>query len=112
MSAFDDFTDLLQEGCMTAFEEDSGTVTFTPDGGAATDVRAIFDREALVAESGGEFGVNAIKPMISFQRADFDAAGLSAPVQGDGVSIGGTNYRVVETQPDGRSEYRCILARA
>lgn len=115
MSVFDDMTDLLQDGVMGAFEESAG-VTFTPSGGAGVTVRAIFDAEALVAEAGGEFGVSTYKPMFSFQRSEFVAAGLAAPEQGDRVTLtagplAGAVYEVVEPQHDGRSEYRAIMRR-
>jgi len=86
-------------------------VPFTPRGGSAVTVRAIFDREALVAESGGEFGVSTYKPLISFSRAEFIDLDLAAPSQGDRVTIDGVVYEVVEPQHDGRSEYRAILAK-
>lgn len=112
MSVFNGMTDLLEEGCQTAFSEDDGVVTFKPVGGTAVAVRGIFDKAALVVETGGEFGVSAYKPMISFAKADFAALSLAAPTQGDTVTIDGVAYVVVEPQHDGRSEYRAILARA
>ena len=114
MSIFDAMTEILQDGCMAAFEE-SDPVAFTPAGGSAVEVRAIFDRESLVVEAGGEFGVSSYKPMVSFSREEFVAAGLGRPKQGDWVTmmIDGvaTVFEVVEPQHDGRSEYRAILAR-
>lgn len=112
MSVFDGLTDLLQDGVMSAFEE-SGGVLFKPGGkGAGVTVRAIFDAEALVAETGGEFGVSTYKPMFCFERAEFDAKGLSRPTQGDTVTMAsGEVYEVIEPQHDGRSEYRAIMGR-
>lgn len=103
---------------MTAFEE-SESVAFTPAGGSAVAVRAIFDRESLVVEAGGrdgsEFGVSSYKPMVSFSREEFVALGLARPKQGDRVTMTidgvATVFEVVEPQHDGRSEYRAILAR-
>ena len=112
MSGFDGMTDLLEQGCLGAFAEDSDAVTFKPAGGVAHTVPAIFDRAALVVETGGEFGVSAYKPMVSFAKADFMALSLAAPTQGDTVTIDSVAYTVVEPQHDGRSEYRCILSRA
>lgn len=100
---------------MAAFEE-TGMVTFSPAaGGGPHAVRAIFDREALVADAsvqssdGGWLGVSTYKPMVSFLVSEFAGRDIPAPTNDDLVMIDSVQYRIIEPQHDGRGEYRAIL---
>lgn len=99
----------MQSSCMSVYGESEGAI-FKPSGSDVSyNVEAIFDREAMVMEPGGEFGVNGFKPMVSFQKTEFDSLGLGPPESTDSVTISGTHYEITETQPDGQSEYSAML---
>jgi hypothetical protein len=100
--------DTLSALCVKAVTRSLGqTVTYTPDGGAGEEVTAVWfdDMEDIVDTAAG--------PIISRGTfVDFDVATLSqTPVKGDGVTRGGTVYRIVKVYLVAQGAARCKVLR-
>jgi hypothetical protein len=70
-------------------------VTFTPAGGSATTVNAIFQNE-FFAIDGGEVAVNGTQPIVVTKSSD-----VTGIANGDTFTINSTGYTVVRVEPDG-----------
>jgi hypothetical protein len=89
-----DFDDLVLGPCMEHFGQ---TVTFTPAVGDEVEVTAIFtDSYTHVLEGPDGLSVVSTNPTLGCRAADFDAE----PARDDTFTVSGTEYRVVETNPD------------
>lgn len=88
------------------FDTDDFAVSaaFTPrSGGAATNIKGIFDKEYVAVGDGAEVAVAATQPM--FQTA---SAGLTA-ARGGTLVVDGVTYTIVEVKPDGTGTTILIL---
>jgi hypothetical protein len=80
-------------------------VTFTPSGGSATTVNAIFQNEYLGIE-GGTVDVEGSSPVVFVRSSD-----VTGVAHSDAFTIDGTGYSVVGIQPDGTGVTQLILAK-
>lgn len=101
-----DFDDLVLGPCMEHFGQ---TVTFTPAVGDAVEVTAIFmDGYTRVVEQPDGLSVVSTDPTIGCRAADFD----TEPAADDAFTVSGTEYRVVEVNPDGLGHLLIQLMKA
>lgn len=80
------------------------TVTYTPSGGSAVSIPAIFDlpfEEMAVQET----GVDSAAPQCAVRSADAPSA-----KPGDTVQRGATVYNVISAQPDGTGVTTLVLS--
>lgn len=67
-------------------------------------VRGIFDNPYRPAELGGEVGVAGTDPMFTCRSSQ-----ISSAVEGDTITISGTNYTIREIMPDGTGVTELVL---
>jgi len=90
---------------LTVFlDEDVFASEMTWDGGNSASV--IFDAEHILVNEGAEADTSTVAPTALAREAD-----LSGLAQGDTVTIGGLNYKIVGIQPDGTGMTLLILHR-
>ncbi len=71
------------------------TATFTPQGGSASTINGILDKDSEDIEGGGEVGV--IYSVTTFTCRTSDVPSVAF---GDSLATGGTTYTVREVRPD------------
>ena len=101
MIDLDDFNAAFFDG---SFDEE---IIYTPSGGQARSVRAIFDNEyqaAQFAEAKAE--IESSGPRVTCREAD--VAGVA---HGDTLSIRGVTYSAAEVHPDGMGLVVLILSK-
>ncbi|ABK45306.1 hypothetical protein Mmc1_2813 [Magnetococcus marinus MC-1] len=105
MAIWDDGLNDLNAACIEVFGQ---AIIHTPAGGEPSELSAIFDssREITTIDAVG-VPVQSYRPVIEGREADF----LSRPAVGDGVAVGGINYRVMDVQPRGDGWLALILRR-
>jgi hypothetical protein len=87
-----------------SFDEEA---IYTPSGGQAKPVRAIFDNEYLAAQfAQAEAAVESSGPRTTCREAD--VAGVA---HGDTIQIRGVTYSVAEVHPDGTGLVILILSK-
>jgi hypothetical protein len=92
-------------GLPRAFKSALGeAITYTPAGGDAEALTGIFTADFYAPVEGGEVQVESAAPAVSLPSADVPAA-----AQGDAVTVGETDYKVVSVQPDGMGMTALIL---
>ena len=72
------------------------TVSYTPSGGSAGDVKAIVDNDYEAVDVGGSVAFAIQRPRLTARTAD-----VSTAAEGDTVSYGGDNYIVRVVMADG-----------
>ena len=72
------------------------TATYTPQGGSASTINGILDKESEDIEGGGEIGVIYSVTTFTCRTADVSSAAF-----GDSLATGGTTYTVRKVEPDG-----------
>lgn len=83
------------------------TVTYTPSGGAAESVTAIFDDAFQVVDVAGDVEVLATQPMAAFDISDL----TQTPAAGDAVAVSGVTYYIEAVNLDGSGGCECLLNR-
>ena len=83
------------------FDED---VTWTPAGGSATTIPAIYDRISEVTDIGEMLQREGVAAMI-----DVATAHIPGIAHGDVMIVRGSTYRVVGIEPDGTGRTKVIL---
>jgi len=83
-------------------------VSYTPAGGMAAEVPAIFEAPHVAALTGADPGVAASAPVAAL----FDADLLAPPAAGDSLERAGVTWRVVEARSDGAGLSRLVLEEA
>jgi hypothetical protein len=79
-----------------------------PPGGTPPEpvtLRVVFDEAHERIDTSGGVPINTTGPMCDVRRGDLPWT----PEQGDRVTVNGTNYTVVEVQPDGAGTDRLFL---
>lgn len=101
-----DFDALVLGPCLNTFGQ---TVTFTPAVGDAVEVTAIFmDGYTHASQTLDGMAVISSNPILGCRATDFD----TEPARDDVFSVSGTDYRVVETNPDGLGHLLVQLMKA
>lgn len=93
MSFAEDFTPFFQT------LDFATAAIYTPDGGSPTTVNGIYDHAYVEVNM-----VQAERPIFICETAN--VAGVA---KGDALSVDGTDYLVVEPQPDGTGEMTLVL---
>ena len=95
MNDWENASEALHASCRDAF---GAPVIFTPAGGIPTTIIGIFEeaRDVASVDAVG-IPVASRKPVLEARMADFP----STPQAGDGVSVDGDGYSIVDVQPDG-----------
>ena len=71
------------------------SATYTPQGGSASTISGILDKESDDIESGGEVGVVYSITTFTCRTTDVSSASF-----GDSLAVGGTTYTVRKVEPD------------
>ncbi len=69
--------------------------TYTPQGGSASTINGILDKDSEDIEGGGEVGVIYSITTFTCRTSDVSSAAF-----GDSLATGGTTYTVREVRPD------------
>lgn len=77
----------------------SKEVVYTPSGGAAQTIRAVFDRAHVDVDPATDRPIVSTQPVAGIRLADLD----TAPREGDEVTVGGTAYTVHRVEVDGQA---------
>ncbi|MDO8421563.1 MAG: hypothetical protein Q7S99_05325 [Parvibaculum sp.] len=97
---------ILGDKCQRTFAE---VIAYTPKGGARIpNKRGIFEPAFEMIDAGGDVGVNTVKPVFWFRKADLTSWGIAKPVKGDVIEARGLTYEVVQVEPDGYEEFRFV----
>lgn len=72
------------------------TASYTPSGGAAANVKGIFDHDFYEADAGGAVSVAIEQPRFICQTSDVPNA-----AEGDAIVINSTDYTIRVVQNDG-----------
>ena len=67
-------------------------------------VRGIFDNQYSSVDAGGEVDFASSDPTVSCETSD-----VSAAVEGETITISGTNYTIREVMPDGTGMTELVL---
>lgn len=92
----------VQKACRDTFGE---TVSFTPAGGSAVSITAIFNLRSEVVEDG--LAVIVHRPSIGIKTADLAAS----PRVGDAVTVRSVSYKIANVEDDGEGMHICLLHR-
>ena len=87
-------------------EDFAEVATWTPTGGSPTSVNVIFDDEYVEIDS-GQVGISGSRPM-----ALCPVSAVPAIAEDEPFDIGGVNYKVAESKPDGTGLMIIILKKA
>ncbi|OQB05778.1 MAG: hypothetical protein BWY19_00803 [bacterium ADurb.Bin212] len=102
MGDWQDKTDNVMRICRDTF---SSTILYTPKLLAQRELIGIFDEAYQVVEILDGASVASVKPRLGLRLLDLDFY----PQNFDEVTINGTDYRVVEIQPDGEAGIQLFL---
>ena len=86
-------TAVEREALLADFGE---TMSYTPSGGTATDITAIFDNAYQAVDAGGTIAFAVSQPKILCRTAD-----VSGAQEGDSIVYGGTTYTMSIVMDDG-----------
>ena len=101
MIGLDDFNASLFDG---SFDEE---IIYTPSGGQARSVRAIFDNEYQAAQfAQADAEIEASGPKATCREAD-----MAGVAHGDTLQVRGVTYSVAEVHPDGTGLVVLILSK-
>lgn len=100
--AWDDLTDGVLGAAMSEFGR---AVTYTPSGGVGVEITAVFDSAHVAVDPDSGVPVHMNQPVLGLRLRDLPVA----PAQGDGVTVNGTEYVVVDLQVDGQGGARLRL---
>jgi hypothetical protein len=88
------------------FDED---VTWTPAGGSATTIPAIYDRISEVTDIGEMLQREGVAAMIDVATGYISNPARPGIAHGDVMIVRGSTYRVVGIEPDGTGRTKVIL---
>lgn len=80
-------------------------VTYTPVTGSPKEIKAIFDAEFQSIDNKTGLPLSSTQPALGVRLSDLPAA----PRKGDHVTVKGTTYKVMESQPDGQGGALLLL---
>lgn len=97
-----DFESLALSPVVTVLGQE---VTFTPDGGAAETVTAVWEKSYQGVSPEGDIVVQSTQPRLLVKRDDLS----KFPEDPDTFTVSGTTYRVIEAQEDGQGGLQVYL---
>jgi hypothetical protein len=97
-------TDSVLKACTGTFGRKN--ITFTPNGGVATVIKAILSREYIGVDTGKGPPLTSVHVSIGIRIADLPAG---MPKKQDLVTIDTVDYRVIDVQEDGEGGATLML---
>lgn len=95
---------LLNKACINAFAGRK-VILYKHSTGEEYQIKGIFDRNFSSVDPDSGAIIISNNPILSITEKDL----IKLPDEGDSVSIGGVNYRILEAQPDSEGMSKLIL---
>jgi hypothetical protein len=89
------------------FEDFSRSVKYTPTGGEASTIDALYDAPGSVIAMPGGVGIQVVSPQVIVKDSD-----IPNILMGDTVVVGSTTYYVRGITPDGEGFTTLVLSEA
>lgn len=102
MGDWQDKTDNVMRICRDTF---TSVILYTPKLLAQRELKGIFDEAYILVEILDGAPVSSVRPRLGLRLLDLDFY----PQNFDDVTINGTDYKVVDVQPDGEAGIQLML---
>lgn len=107
MAALVDWSEIRSLTAESIRDTFGATVTYTPQGGVAASITAIFRAAHQLVEVQGGEPITTVAPILKVVLADLAAT----PRQNDTVAVSGATYKVGDVRPDGNGIALLVLRR-